>query len=489
MKKFFTSPFGKRVLVAILLVAIAVALGIGMQDFLGKESPMLHRFLYCLVVFGTGLGGLCCLYSYPAILYGYFFVLLIVLPKVLPEPWNRYFSFVYLAGLLLVPALLKRRKKRPESDPEEDLALEDEEEELLEEQLLPDEGSVLAYQHISGRFFQLFRRSGQLCAYRIGGEIKGINPDLVLHAGEQRPLGKKDFSIPLEEIRSIKMKENETYGVIIHMKAAGKLYQFVPVGNDEQSVESLSAFFRQLAPSAVSEDEIVAEAPVEARSLQRRKTLQVVCNVLLGAVAVIALPWLFLDVPYKLFATLSLLPFPIALALACIFPEDITINESRRKSTKVSVLNVLVFSGFAPALRSLLDFNFVSWTKLLFWVLGLAAVIAILLYIFCAECRKKVSTVLAIAFFAMFFCFGAVTQLNFLLDFSNPVEKAAVIEEMHISTSSKSPDTYNLDVVTSDSQKLELKVSREQYETLSVGDSVTVYIQEGALHIPYAYAD
>ena len=95
---------------------------------------------------------------------------------------------------------------------------------------------------------------------------------------------------------------------------------------------------------------------------------------------------------------------------------------------------------------------------------------------------------LCTAFLSLFFCVGAVGQVNYLLDFSQPVQTAAVIEEMHISTSSKGPDSYYLNVVTEDGKHMELQVDKEKYESLAVGEAVTVSISNGALGIPYADA-
>ena len=76
-------------------------------------------------------------------------------------------------------------------------------------------------------------------------------------------------------------------------------------------------------------------------------------------------------------------------------------------------------------------------------------------------------------------------------DFSKneAVKEEAVISEMHISTSSKSPDSYIIDVIKSDGSEQELNISKSEYEALSVGDSIEVYTYPGALGIRHSEAE
>ena len=88
----------------------------------------------------------------------------------------------------------------------------------------------------------------------------------------------------------------------------------------------------------------------------------------------------------------------------------------------------------------------------------------------------------------LFYSFGFTGQMNYVLDDIEPTRCEAVVEEMRISTSSKSPDTYNLTVVLPDGQTQELSVAQEFYEQTEIGDTVTVETYSGALGIAYADA-
>ena len=339
-------------IIGLLLILIAVTLGILLDGkFTGPDSLMIHRMIYIVCVIGLGLGGLAYIFfSWLGLFLSIGFVLVIALPQALPDPWNRYFSFLYLACLLGLSPLLNWLKKRK---------------------------------------------------------------------------------------RGASRKSTTSQGI------------------------------------------------------SRRTKLRQFRTGLLIAIGAIGLPWMFLDVPYKLFSALSLLPFPIALGIICLFPEDITLDDRKGGKThgQVEFIDPLAFSGCVPALRTLLDFNFLSWKPLLIQSGILLALIGTLLFIFCKELRQRFWYLLGIIILCATFCFGAIGQLNYLLDTSVPQQQSATVIDMHISTGNKSPDQYNLTLITLSGVEMELNTEKEHYDTLSIGESVTVYIKDGGLGIPYAIAN
>lgn len=348
MNHHFNKPFRKQLLIGLLLILVSVALGILLGGrFLGPDSLMLHRFIYILCVIGPGLGGLTFIFlGWRGLVLSLCFVLVLTLPRVLPDPWNRYFSFLYLAGLFGLPPLLNRRKKKK----------------------------------------------------------SGTSPK------------------------------------------SGK---------------------------------------------GRRVMLQHLRTGLFVALGAIDLPWLFLDVPYKLFSVLSLLPFLAVLLIIGLFPEDVTLDDRKysKAGGRVDLITPLTLSGIAPALRTIMDFNFLTWKPLLIQAGILLALIGIVLFLFSWELRQRFWYFLCVLLLCAMFSLGAIGQLNYLLDTSVSQQQSATITDMHISTGSKSPDRYILTLVTLSGTEMELQTSKEHYNELSVGDTVTVYIRQGGLGIPYAIAD
>ena len=351
MKNIMPKPARKQIVVGLLLIAAAAILGILLADKCsGPESLMIHRLIFVVCVIGSGLGGLAYIFiGWRGLVMSLGFVLVIALPKALPDPWDRYFSFLYIAALVGVPPLIAwHRNKKKSSD----------------------------------------------------------------------------------------------------------------------------------APST-------RKKPNNLRTMLKRLRVG-----LLIAIGAIALPWLFLDVPYKLFSALSLLPFPVALTTICLFPEEVSLDDApKKRGGRIEFAMPLIFSGFAPVLRAMLDFNFLSWTPLLIQAGVLLVLIGVVLLVFYKELRQRIGYLLCILLMCSMFCVGFIGQLNYLLDSSVTREQTAIVTDMHISSGSKSPDRYILTVVTQAGTEMELMTGKEHYDSLSVGESVTVYIKDGGLGIPYAMAD
>lgn len=350
MKNFLPKPAGKQIVVGLLLIASAAILGILLADkFSGPDSSMIHRLIFVVCVIGLGLGGFAYIFiGWRGLVMSLGFVLVIALPKALPDPWNRYFSFLYIAALVGVPPLIAWHRNKKKS--------------------------------------------------------------------------------PNESAR---------------------------------------------------------KKPNNLRTMLKRLRVG-----LLIAIGAIALPWLFLNVPYKLFSALSLLPFPVVLTTICMFPDEVSLDDTAKKrGGRIEFAMPLICSVFAPVLRAMMDFNFLSWTPLLIQAGVMLILIGVVLLVFYKELRQRIGYFLCVLLVCSIFCVGCIGQLNYLLDFSAPRQQTAVITDMHISSGSKSPDRYILTVVTQSGVEMDLMTSEEHYDSLSQGESVTVYIKDGGLGIPYAMAD
>lgn len=489
MKKFFSSPFGKRLVVGLIFIAVAVVLGIALDGiFTGPNSLVVFRFIYVICVVGLGLGGIVFIFLG---WYGFWgsigFVSVVALPKCLPEPWNRYFAFLYFASLLGLPPLLGwlRGRKKTASPPEITIPESEEADTWKSCSLIPN--SIVVLNNPSGRVYQLVYKSGRLYGYWIGRALKGIDESKLQTHTSRSPSPSPHFIYSRDEIRSVKERAYGEQTSFI-LRAKGHTYQFLPYGISTE--DEIDDFFQRLLPDPQPKTPV--KKPVGSTQKRRRARLRQLRTGLFIATGAIALPWLFLDVPYKVFSILSLLPFPITLATICLFPEDITLEDQKthkkNSDNKIEFNMLFVFSGVSCGLRTMLDFNFLTWMPLLIQAGLLLVTITILLLIFHKELRQRIGILLCIILICAFSCIGTIGQLNYLLDTSEPQQQVATISDMHISTSSKGPDDYILTVITESGKKMELKTSKERYDSLSVGEAVTVYIREGGLGIPYAIA-
>ena len=96
---------------------------------------------------------------------------------------------------------------------------------------------------------------------------------------------------------------------------------------------------------------------------------------------------------------------------------------------------------------------------------------------------------LFIVFALLFYVVGAVGQINCVFDPAPPQIASGEVSDMHISTSSKGPDTYHITVMLQNGTELDLQTSEANYETISLGDETHVYTFPGLLGIDYAFLE
>ena len=144
---------------------------------------------------------------------------------------------------------------------------------------------------------------------------------------------------------------------------------------------------------------------------------------------------------------------------------------------------------FAVLLRTLMDFNILQWGRLLL-LCGIGFVICtIALMLLTKEWKQKKQVLLHFLLMLLFYLPGTIGQINCAFDYHDAQVYQAQVTELSISTSSKAPDSYHVDVLLMDGSKLELETSPEHYASLSVGDSVDVLLLEGTLGVAHAYLD
>ncbi len=457
------------------------------DGFTGPESSMLQRGIFCVVVIGGFIAGLAGLFlRWQGLLLGYGFVLVIALPRLLPEPWNRYFSALYLVALFGLSPLLNWLKKQKKPQEEGKAAATDWED-------LPDEAAddfpegIFVIHQLTGRVYQLVRCAGQLRAYRVGGELKGLYPDALVSTLNPREPGPKDLVFPIDSILCVSIKENPAYGCTVRIRSSKKRWSVNPYLATEP--EALEDFIRKALPQA--DKPVPQEKPDRSPEfVKRRQKLSKARTGLLIAIGAVHIPWLFLDVPYKLFSVLALLLFAVIAAFCFYHRKDISINGSPKKGPgyRLEMGTPLIFAAMLPNLRTFLDFDYTDWTALLVWSGCVCVLLFLVFLVFLPETRKKLSTALIAFFICLIFSFSCVGQLNFLLDTAEPARTAATVTDMHISSGSKSPDSYHLAVLLPDGTQLDIRTSKEHYDTLSVGSSVTVITCHGGLGIPYVFA-
>ena len=497
MKKSLTSRFVRRLPVGLGLLALCALFAVLLNPYWGSPEVW-ERFINLVAVFGTGFAGvLFLLVGWVGILAGYGFVLTITLPIALPEPWNGYFVVLELICYFSIPAIIKyvkKRNKKPDTAivPSAATAQRPIKAEHKSAVQRAERGPVLVQRPAMGGAYQVFFRDGAFLFYRVGSSWESMDPGKILLSGDPPPLGKRDFSIRADDIvkvRFLKVEgDDNPFDMLAKVRTRGRRYGFATLLNP--GGKALKALLREHAPyTALPQD----SPKKEFTPSPHKQKLTVVQRVYLGLCAfalLTDLAWLFLDVPYRLFAWFSLAQVPAYLLLYYLFPNEVTLTEYKKQASgRVMIAFVLLITAFVPLLRLMIDFNIRAWGALLLIAGVMAALLLVQTLYLSPECRANKRLLLTVGLAVAIWSVGAVGMTNALFDNNPPAEKTAVVQDMEITQSAKSPDRYLITAETGDGQDYKLSIAKELYGRLAVGSEVTVYLYEGAYNIPFAEAD
>ncbi len=493
MKKFFASDVGKRVLIGLGMIALGAVLWFVTERIFGRELPW-QRGIQIIASIGTGIAGLLFMAaSWSGLLWGYGWILFVVLPQSLPDPWDGYFTagslLLLIAGPTLYSYYKKKKKKLAKSHAETEKQKEHEQQvtDLLEKENA-DDFQILVQRTSNGAYYQGMRKDGELFFFKLGPNWDEENQKRI-ESGQEPVLKRGDFSIPVNEITKLRIREEQQdddspFDTFFSIYVKNKRYYLA--ANLAASGARLERYLREHAPKEAQDERRTKPRFVPSVNQRRRKIIKYIYLALCALALLAGLAWLFLDVPYELFGWLTLFPFPALMTLYCLFPNEITITENKAAAHgRVVASSTLYMVSIVPLLRFLMDFNILAWGR--YSIVVGVLLLGLLLPIFFSseECQKQKVLLLTVAFALLIYLVGATGEVNYLLDREPPVKWNGVVTDMHVSTGSDSPDRYYLEVKTSN-QPYDLMVGEVMYNETIVGDKVRVLVYPGALGIPYA---
>jgi hypothetical protein len=196
--------------------------------------------------------------------------------------------------------------------------------------------------------------------------------------------------------------------------------------------------------------------------------------------------WLFVAIPYRAFQALNL-AFPVVafLLYSVCFKSLQPMNREERAQL---AMRSWLPSGFALFLRGVLDFNLdapihVVPPAAVLFLGGVVVFLAINIWEK-PDPHRVICMFLCVAFYAVF----ASIHLNNLLDDGSRREtRQAVIVDMEIEWGDETPDMYVLHVDVQGNIQ-ELQIPPVLYNTLKIGDHVSVETRIGPLGIAYSDA-
>lgn len=254
---------------------------------------------------------------------------------------------------------------------------------------------------------------------------------------------------------------------------------------DPDTIERFFADVRRLpapwdnAPDAWRKER---QDPDVLAQMKAIKLCLIVAAILFGALS------FFGAKPNVLWSGLFLLVPLICIFLAIITPTYFTLadkddNRTPEYGIGLSLLTILPLMFLS--LRSFFT-NYVEFGAFFLYSAICGALICLILWILVKEFRNRVGHFLLLSLIIVTMCgAGVVGYLNTALNTAEPQIRTYTVEKL--TKSSGKSTSYNCYVTLHDGKQIKIRVSKELYETLEVGERVRVAHKEGGLGLEYVF--
>jgi len=494
MKKFLSSEKGKRVLIGLGLLAVAITLGFFLQGVLLDSGVRWKQAIFFVVVTGTGIGGI--LYIFLArkgLLIGYGIFLYIAIMIALSSIHLGLVGILLALPVIVGPSLLKHyitRKKKTDGSKRsnnETSYQQIQEDQAAWAQMQSENAALLVAKKSNGVIYQLFCQDGKLLFYKVGSFFRDLDIQKLKREDNLPPLGKDDFKIILKDVTTLRFhdvySDTNPFDLEISIITWEKRYFLTAILAEGGT--KLEQFLREkIPPNAQLERKTVSHF-IPSLNRKRRDILRKTYIGVCAFATIVGLAWFFLDVPYRLFAWLALLPTPMLLLLHYLFPNEVTLAEEKKFAHgRIMIFLPMLLTVMPLLFRTNVDFDVLEQGKL-FLIAGILLIMLIgQAYFTSKECRIRKIQLAVLAFILAGYCICSVAITNLLLDQTPPVEKSATVLDKDVVGGRSS--SYYLDVKTEDMLDYSLKVDLWLFRKTDVGDSVLILFYKGAFDIPYA---
>ena len=494
MKKFFSSEKGKRVLIGLGMIALAMIIGYFLQGVLLESGVRWKQAIFFLVVSGTGVGGLLYIFfGRKGLLIGYGILLYFSLIIILMIIKSGIAGVLVALPIIVGPALMNYLARRKKSTNASAATRSEKNYRLVQDQqdawvqLHSQNAPLLVAKKSNGTIYQLFFQDGNILFYKVGSFFKNVNANSLKDEGNLPPLGKDDFKIILKDVTTLRFhdvySDNNPFDMEISIYTWEKRY-FLSAILAEGGTK-LEQLVREKMPEHVQQERRTVPHFIPSLNRERRDIIRKIYFGVCVFATIVCLAWLFLDVPYHVFAWLALLPTPMLLLLHYLFPNEVTLAEEKKFAHgRIMIILPMLLTIFPLFLRVNVDFDVFQQGKLFLYAGILLVLLISQAYIISKECRIRKIELVVLAFILAGYCMCSVAITNLLLDQTPPIEKSAIVLDKDVVGGRSS--SYYLDVKTEDMQDYSLIVDLWIYRETEVGDSVLILFYRGAFDIPYA---
>lgn len=329
--------------------------------------------------------------------------------------------------------------------------------------------------------------------FMVYGLISTFKGRLIIHSDRIVEIGVfKNKELELSNIKGYRSDQNYTYIIPIDADFKSiKVSQYI--GNKNIFNKWLFTNFQDVDVIESTKDvESILSNEEFGRTTEERedklKRARIVARTLTILGVLLTALLFFYPSPYEL-VTLAALIFPTLILASLHFFKGLIRIDQKNNSGYPSIIYGLIFPGMALALRSFMDFDILEYSN--FWLptISVTVVTSLIMFSTTSELKFKKAadyvTVVSLVGFVFVYSYGGIINYNCIYDDSQSEVFSSEITDMRISTGKTTSYYIELKPWGPVAETEDVSISKGLYESLGVGESVNIYLQNGKMNIPW----
>jgi hypothetical protein len=306
------------------------------------------------------------------------------------------------------------------------------------------------------------------------------------------PIGTR--SLLVNEIRGYRQDKN--YIWIIPIDTSQKKIKISNyVKGSQQIVQWLDLHYYNLATVHADEEEAQIlqneEFGITEESRLRRLNEARKVSKFINGGAYILLVWMFAFPRYCYeYGIIVCAVYPLIAIFVTLSYRGLISADEYGESKIPSLATSVVAPGIMLGLRALMDFTIVTHPLSAWIAVGIVSITFSLLYVLPSfktstkPMRYFLTTSLMI-FLNLFYSYGLIIMANCMLDNKQPAHYETTVADKRISSGKTTSYYVDVNPVGPLTEGQEVKVSRDEYESIHVGDTLGVTLHNGYINIPW----
>ncbi len=220
------------------------------------------------------------------------------------------------------------------------------------------------------------------------------------------------------------------------------------------------------------------------RKVSLKKAKVIVQVLIYGSLAISA--WVLYPKPYTVAVTICAV-YPMLVLFYMVYAKGLVGFSVRPKSPKPSVIRAILFPVIALKVRTIVDYDFISYEELFVYSAAIAAMTGLTIALRVENIRKKRDELFFGVLLSGAYAFGVLSMVNCVYDPSVSQVYHTTVSQKTISHGRSTSYYIWIPPIGPIQEEKKISVSRRMYDNIQIKEPINLHVKAGTLGMSWIY--